>query len=107
MAAPEVHTVIVTGANRGLGRYVATTLATRNGYRVVLTARKLESLTKVAADIAARDGAQSRTELGGPHNGSEPAAGNELASRMTQRCPLALHTCSAPHFPFPASQAPR
>jgi NAD(P)-dependent dehydrogenase (short-subunit alcohol dehydrogenase family) len=46
---------IVTGAGSGLGRHFALTLA-RAGAKVALLGRKLDPLTKLAADIEAFDG---------------------------------------------------
>ena len=52
----EGKIAIVTGASRGIGRAIALRLA-REGSRVVLTARTLEDLSKVAAEIKSEGGA--------------------------------------------------
>ena len=46
---------IVTGAGSGLGRHFALTLA-RAGAKVALLGRRLDALTKLAAEIEAFDG---------------------------------------------------
>lgn len=45
-----MKTILVTGASRGIGKCVAETLA-RNGYSVVLSARKAEVLEKVKSEL--------------------------------------------------------
>lgn len=53
-------TVVITGASSGIGRSTAfefaRTAAPAGGLRLVLTARRLDALTQVAADIRAEVG---------------------------------------------------
>lgn len=45
--------VLVTGASKGIGREIAYNLA-KSGYKLFLTARDVESLSKIASDINAK-----------------------------------------------------
>jgi NAD(P)-dependent dehydrogenase (short-subunit alcohol dehydrogenase family) len=56
--APVAKTVFITGASSGIGRALALELASR-GYDLFLTARTLDALEQVRADIASRDPARS------------------------------------------------
>jgi NAD(P)-dependent dehydrogenase (short-subunit alcohol dehydrogenase family) len=55
MAAPVEKTALVTGASSGLGAHFAKVLA-REGYRVVLAARRVEALDALKGEIAASGG---------------------------------------------------
>lgn len=50
MAAPQ-RTILVTGANRGLGRFVASALAQDSSTRIVATARTKEGARALAAEL--------------------------------------------------------
>jgi NAD(P)-dependent dehydrogenase (short-subunit alcohol dehydrogenase family) len=65
----EGKIAIVTGASRGIGRAIALRLA-RDGARVVLAARTLEDLSKVAAEINSEGGAATvfATDLRNPES---------------------------------------
>jgi NAD(P)-dependent dehydrogenase (short-subunit alcohol dehydrogenase family) len=52
--APVAKTVFITGASSGIGRALALELA-RRGYDLYLTARRLEALEEVQAEITGRD----------------------------------------------------
>lgn len=55
----ENKTVVITGASSGIGRSTAfefARTAPRNGLRLILTARRVDTLKQVAADIAAEVG---------------------------------------------------
>jgi len=55
MHEESVPVVLVTGANRGIGREVARQLAER-GYEVILSARKESAAGEAAAEVAAQTG---------------------------------------------------
>lgn len=52
---PQTPVVLITGASAGIGEALAYTYA-RDGYRVVLCARRLEKLEKISADIQSMGG---------------------------------------------------
>lgn len=47
----KLRTVVITGANRGLGEHLAKKLAFTNNYELILTARDEESLKDAKARI--------------------------------------------------------
>jgi short-subunit dehydrogenase len=55
--ATVAKTVFITGASSGIGRALAVELAGR-GYDLFLTARRLEPLEQIRADVAAKDAAR-------------------------------------------------
>ena len=64
MAQPANRTIaLVTGANQGIGRAVATSLAKDHGFHVVVGARRLEAGEAVAAELRAAGCAASAAQL--------------------------------------------
>jgi NADP-dependent 3-hydroxy acid dehydrogenase YdfG len=78
------RTAVVTGASSGIGAATAAQLAGA-GYRVVLTARRLDRLTEVAGQIASAGGSALARQL----DVTDRAAVDELAASL-DRCDVVV-----------------
>ena len=76
-------TVLITGANKGIGREVARQLAGR-GFHVFVGARNRDAGRKAAAEIAKEGGKVTFLEIDIADNGSVTAAAHEFAKIADQ-----------------------
>jgi short-subunit dehydrogenase len=88
--APVAKTVFITGASSGIGRALALELAGR-GYDLFLTARRLDALEQLRAEIATRDPAR-RVEVRrlDVTDDADVAAAIEEAAATFGRCDIVV-----------------
>ncbi len=88
---------IVTGASRGIGAAIATSMA-QQGARVVLVSRKIEGLTAVANEIEALGGAAVPIACHIGHDDQRQALFDQVANKLGKVDILVNNAATNPHF---------